>query len=69
MADVHQIVTLGIGTPSDIPHFILMGLTPEPNPSSALGLLATVTDGRRMIGRITERQRIGHVSERGQAGH
>lgn len=23
-----QMITLGIGTPSDIPHFILVGLTP-----------------------------------------
>ncbi|MCB9135148.1 MAG: hypothetical protein H6636_06965 [Anaerolineales bacterium] len=29
MADVNQVITLGIGTPGDIPHFILLGLTPE----------------------------------------
>lgn len=28
MADIHQIITLGIGTPADIPHFILLGLSP-----------------------------------------
>jgi len=26
MADIDQIITLGIGTPSDIEHFILFGL-------------------------------------------
>lgn len=26
MADIHQIITLGIGTPADIEHFILVGL-------------------------------------------
>ena len=26
MADINQIITLGIGTPSDIEHFILFGL-------------------------------------------
>lgn len=28
MADINEIITLGIGTPSDIPHFILLGLSP-----------------------------------------
>lgn len=28
MADIHQIITLGIGTPADIAHFILVGLSP-----------------------------------------
>lgn len=27
MADVNQMITLGIGTPGDIEHFILFGLT------------------------------------------
>ena len=26
MADINQVITLGIGTPSDIEHFILLGL-------------------------------------------
>jgi hypothetical protein len=26
LADINQIITLGIGTPADIEHFILMGL-------------------------------------------
>lgn len=28
MADINQIISLGIGTPADIPHFILVGLNP-----------------------------------------
>lgn len=27
MADINQIITLGIGTPADIEHFILIGLS------------------------------------------
>lgn len=30
MADINQIVTLGIGTPSDIEHLILVGLNANP---------------------------------------
>ncbi|MHB1260313.1 MAG: hypothetical protein ACYC2H_01215 [Thermoplasmatota archaeon] len=30
MADIHQVITLGIGTPSDITHFILVGLSANP---------------------------------------
>jgi len=29
MADVNQIITMGIGTPADIRHFILVGLSTE----------------------------------------
>lgn len=29
MADVNHIITLGIGTPADIPHFVLVGLSPN----------------------------------------
>jgi hypothetical protein len=27
MADINQVITLGIGTPADIPHFLLLGLS------------------------------------------
>jgi hypothetical protein len=30
MADIHQTISLGIGSPSDIPHFILFGLSVAP---------------------------------------
>lgn len=30
MADINQVITLGIGTPSDIEHFILLGLNGAP---------------------------------------
>jgi len=29
MADVSQVITLGIGTPADIEHFVLFGLATE----------------------------------------
>lgn len=29
MADVNQLLTLGIGTPADIAHFVLVGLSPN----------------------------------------
>lgn len=29
MANLNHVITLGIGTPADIPHFILVGLSPE----------------------------------------
>jgi hypothetical protein len=27
MADINHLITLGIGTPADIPHFLLLGLS------------------------------------------
>lgn len=27
MADIHHLITWGIGTPSDVPHFLLVGLS------------------------------------------
>jgi hypothetical protein len=32
VADINHIITLGIGTPADIPHFVLVGLSVNPNP-------------------------------------
>jgi hypothetical protein len=32
VADINHIITLGIGTPADIPHFVLVGLSINPNP-------------------------------------
>lgn len=32
--DINQVITLGIGTPSDIPHFILVGLSPGSAPAA-----------------------------------
>lgn len=32
MADINQIITMGIGTPADIPHFVLLGLSPNASP-------------------------------------
>jgi hypothetical protein len=51
MADINQVITLGIGTPSDIEHFILFGL----NGSTASGIafdftrpLPVFEDAKRM---------------------
>ena len=40
MADINEIITLGIGTPSDIKHFILLGLngSSSPPPPSGSGV-------------------------------
>lgn len=39
---INEVITLGIGTPSDIPSFILVGLatnaSPPPSPSAMSGL-------------------------------
>lgn len=32
MADINQVITLGIGTPADISHFILVGLSTGTTP-------------------------------------
>lgn len=29
MADIHQVISLGLGAPADIPHFLLFGLSPN----------------------------------------
>lgn len=29
--DINQVITLGIGTPASIEHFVLFGLSPNPN--------------------------------------
>ena len=29
MADIHHVISLGIGSPADIPHFTLFGLSPN----------------------------------------
>lgn len=32
MADINQIITIGVGTPADIEHFILVGLNGSEDP-------------------------------------
>ena len=41
MADVHHIISLGIGSPADIPHFILFGLSPRAATTEAAWLAAS----------------------------
>lgn len=31
MADIHNVISLGIGSPASIPYFLLLGLTPNPD--------------------------------------
>jgi hypothetical protein len=60
VADVNHVITLGIGTPADIPHFILVGLSPtgavaviDPEPIvievQAAGRIVTVDRGGRIV--------------------
>lgn len=49
MADANQLITLGIGTPSDIEHFILFGLGAEssaPSTPSGVGGVAVIYSAR-----------------------
>lgn len=41
MADINQMITLGIGTPASIPHFILLGLNPIAAPAAVIPVRAT----------------------------
>lgn len=67
MADINQIITLGIGTPSDIGHFVLVGLTPNtivpPTPSFKIipihaGLGQTVLHAERLSVTVRAEQAI-----------
>lgn len=51
MADIHQVITLGIGTPSDIAHFILWGLSPTPSttPCDSVVAQSGLVDGADMV--------------------
>ncbi len=66
MADVHQMITLGIGTPSDITHLVLTGLsigeavTPEPEIIEVTGRyrpIVSVTGRHRATVSVTGRHR------------
>ncbi len=35
MADINAVISLGIGSPADIPHFLLVGLSINDQPSQA----------------------------------
>lgn len=50
MADISEIITLGIGTPSDIAHFILVGLNPETPPPSPSDMNNAMTGESGMTG-------------------
>lgn len=53
MADINQIITLGIGTPADIPHFILFGLN-----IPTLGIFDL--KARKRLGNFDVDERIEH---------
>ncbi len=42
MADINQVISLGIGTPADIEHFVLFGLNVSLSPAVELDLLTAV---------------------------
>ncbi len=48
MADINQIITLGIGTPSDIEHFVLFGLNMPAVPGAGLTHLDYTVDSDPM---------------------
>jgi hypothetical protein len=43
MADIHQVISLGIGEPAGIPHFILLGLSPAGDEEPPDGVEVTAT--------------------------
>jgi hypothetical protein len=54
MADINQVITLGIGTPGDIEHFILVGLN---SAQAGVGGCVTVTDTYRWSVTLTDTYR------------
>ena len=42
MADINQVITLGIGTPGDIEHFILVGLNGAPETTPTVVMASTL---------------------------
>jgi hypothetical protein len=61
MADIHQTISLGIGSPADIPHFILFGLSVNANPAlfqraTSTGLISGA--GRRSIAAGSTKRRL-----------
>ena len=59
MADINQVITLGIGTPSDIEHFTLFGLTIAPLGVKYVNLyerpIAVTVDDRDVATSLDER--------------
>lgn len=71
--DIHQVITLGIGTPADIPHFILVGLSPTGAVAIVDADPQVVTiraAGRRVtlrpIGRVVTIRAAGRVVDAGE---
>lgn len=54
MADVNHVITLGIGTPGDVTHFVLTGLSPAIVYTGVLH-----TNSRRRIEAMDVQQRAG----------
>ncbi len=58
-----QIITLGLGTPSDIPHFILVGLSTQPDVVASDPTVITVMARQRTI-TVASRERTISVAAR-----
>ena len=48
MADINQVITLGIGTPGDIEHFILVGLNGAPETTPTVPTVVMASNLRAM---------------------
>jgi hypothetical protein len=68
VANVHHVISLGIGSPADIPHFILFGLSP----TGAVAVIAATADMviqvRSDSTRITVRRDVGTIQVRPDVG-
>ncbi len=63
--DVNQVITLGLGTPSGIPHFLLFGLSPDAGIAATADYIVSV---RADVGVISIRPAVGFISVRPDAG-
>lgn len=66
MADINQMITLGIGTPADIEHFILVGLNANP---SVAAVIATEIAGRGSYDPVIEGRGSYDVSIDGRGSY
>jgi len=68
MADINQIITLGIGTPSDIPHFVLFGLSPTGPVASVDASPDYLISVRADVGTVSVRPDVATINVRPDVG-
>jgi len=64
VADVNQLITLGIGTPSDITHFVLVGLSTEAPVGPDIPFMCATITSRSARAVITSRSARARISSR-----